>query len=63
MGRRGRNNLTEESFYFVTTPIVNFTKVFEDEECCSALINNIRHYQKKYEFTVLAPLFFGVNDD
>lgn len=54
MSRRGRNNLTQESFYFVTTTIVNFAKVFEDENCCSALISNIKHYQNKYNFTVLA---------
>ncbi|MGD8780723.1 MAG: hypothetical protein PVH88_17375 [Ignavibacteria bacterium] len=54
MSRRGRNNLTEENFFFVTTTIVNLAKVFEDEECCDALINNIKHYQKKYSFAILA---------
>ncbi len=32
MSRRGRNKLIEENFFFVTTTIVNFAKVFEDEE-------------------------------
>ncbi len=54
MSRRGRKKLTEENFFFVTTTIVNFAKVFADELCCDALINNIKHYQKKYEFVILA---------
>jgi hypothetical protein len=31
MSRRGRSKLTEENFFFVTTTIVNFVKVFDDE--------------------------------
>jgi REP element-mobilizing transposase RayT len=54
MGRRGRFNLTDESIFFVTTTIVEFTKVFYKDIYCDILINNIIHYQKKYHFNILA---------
>lgn len=54
MGTRGRNNLTGESFFFVTTTVINFAKVFVYEDCCQKLIDNILHYQKKYCFEILA---------
>ncbi len=54
MSRRGRNKLIEENFFFVTTTIVNFAKIFEDEECCNVLVSNIKYYQKKYNFVMLA---------
>jgi len=54
MSRRGKNNLTEESIFFVTTTVVKFTNVFEEDKYCDLLIHNIKHYQKKYNFTVLA---------
>ena len=54
MALRGRSNLTEESFFFVTTTVVDFLKVFSDTKCCDALISNIKHYQKKYNFDILA---------
>lgn len=54
MGLRGRNNLTEEHFFFVTTTVLNFAKVFEDNKICDILINNIKHYQKLYKFEIIA---------
>jgi len=54
MGRRGRLNLTDESIFFVTTTVVEFTRVFTKEIYCEILIKNIIHYQKKYHFKVLA---------
>ncbi|MHB8905238.1 MAG: REP-associated tyrosine transposase [Melioribacteraceae bacterium] len=54
MGLRGRNNLTEEHFFFVTTTIINFSKVFVKDSYCDLLLKNIKHYQQRYEFEVLA---------
>ena len=53
MGLRNRTNLTEEQFYFVTTTVRNFTNVFVNEKYCNILIDNIKHYQKKYQFIIL----------
>ena len=53
MGRRGRNNLTDEHFFFVTTTVVNFTPIFKSHKFCDVLISNIKHYRKKYKFIVL----------
>jgi REP element-mobilizing transposase RayT len=54
MGLRGRNNLTDESFFFVTTTIINFYEVFNNNACCDILINNIKHYQSRYRFEIIA---------
>ncbi len=54
MGLRGRSNLTDESLFFVTTTIVNFTKVFVDDVYCDLLIKNIKHYQARYKFNIIA---------
>jgi len=54
MGRRGRLNLTEEQFYFVTTTVVKFTHVFSYEPFCEILIKNIKHYKMRYKFDVLS---------
>ncbi|MCP5064688.1 MAG: hypothetical protein GY936_19810 [Ignavibacteriae bacterium] len=48
-----RNNLTEEHFYFVTTTVRNFSNVFINDKYCNILINNIKHYQKRYKFIIL----------
>lgn len=53
MGRRGRSNLTEERFYFVTTTVVRFTLIFTNHQYCEILISNIRYYKEKYKFTIL----------
>lgn len=53
MPLRGRNNLTGESYFFVTTTVVKFLNVFSDEHACDILISNIKHYQSKYHFTIL----------
>lgn len=54
MGLRNRNSISEEQFYFVTTTVKKFSNVFINNKYCSILINNIKHYQNKYKFTVLA---------
>jgi putative transposase len=54
MGLRGRNNLIEEHFFFVTTTVLNFNKVFIRDTYCNILINNIRYYQERYKFEILA---------
>ena len=32
MGRRGRNNLIDESIFFVTTTVIRFRKVFINQK-------------------------------
>lgn len=54
MGLRGRTNLANESFFFVTTTVLNFARVFENESCCELMIKNIRHYQTRYEYEIIA---------
>ena len=53
MGRRGRENLSEESFFFVTTTVTDWADVFVEDCYCDILIRNIKHYQQRYAFTVL----------
>jgi REP element-mobilizing transposase RayT len=53
MGRRGRNNLSEERFFFVTTTVVKFLPIFSNQHFCEILISNIKHYREKYNFVVL----------
>jgi len=53
VGRRGRNNLTEETHFFVTATIENFKPVFSDEQCCQILMDNLSHYKNKYQFKIL----------
>ncbi len=53
MGLRGRNNLTNERYFFVTTTVVRFLKVFSSPKACDILINNIKYYQCKYKFAIL----------
>lgn len=53
MGRRGRNNLKDEAFFFVTTTVVKFIPVFNNPLICDILISNIKHYLHKYKFSIL----------
>lgn len=53
MGRRGRLNLTEERFYFITTTVAKFTNIFSYSPFCDILIENIKHYRKRYKFDTL----------
>jgi putative transposase len=53
MGRRGRSNLIEERFYFVTTTVVRFTPIFINHRFCDILISNIKFYREKYKFIIL----------
>ena len=54
MSLRGREKLRDESFFFITTSVVNNERVFIHDACCQALVNNIKYYQKKYMFNILA---------
>jgi REP element-mobilizing transposase RayT len=54
MARRGRNSLIAEHFFFVTTTVVKWAHVFTEDKYCDILIKNIKHYQKRYKFSVLA---------
>jgi len=54
MGRRGRSNLINESFFFVTTTIVKFYPLFANPVFSDLLIENIKHYQNKFNFEILA---------
>ena len=53
MPLRGRSNLVDEHFFFATTTIVKFARIFVDDECCDVLVRNIKHYQKRYHFVIL----------
>lgn len=53
MGLRGRSNLTNETFFFITTTVVRFLPVFTNHNVCELLIKNIKYYQKKYRFKIL----------
>lgn len=53
MGRRGRNNLIGEHFFFVTTTVVRFLPIFSNSSFCDILINNIKYYREKFHFDVL----------
>jgi len=54
MGLRGRNNLTNCTCFFITTTVLNFRNIFLDNYSCQLLIENIKHYQKKYNYSLLA---------
>jgi len=54
MGLRGRNNLKGETFFFVTTTVVRFLPIFKNQCFCDILIDNIKYYQRKYMFDILA---------
>jgi putative transposase len=54
MGRRGRSFNTTDTLFFVTSTVVNFAKVFTDEKYCKILIDNIKHYQQRFQFDILA---------
>jgi len=46
MGRRGRLNLKEERFYFVTITVVRYINIFSYSPFCDILIENIKHIEK-----------------
>jgi REP-associated tyrosine transposase len=54
MGLRGKTNLTDEHLFFVTTTTIGSIKIFTEDIYCDILINNIKHYQEKYKFEILA---------
>jgi REP element-mobilizing transposase RayT len=54
MGLRHRNALTDCTIFFVTTTVVSFLSIFADPAACNILIRNIKHYQERYKFSILA---------
>lgn len=54
MALRGRSNLTDEHFFFVTTTVVNFVNIFKNDIYCDLLLKNIKHYRERYHFNILA---------
>ena len=54
MSLRGREKLTDESIFFITTSIINHANVFTKDKYCDILVRNILHYQKRYCFIILA---------
>jgi REP element-mobilizing transposase RayT len=54
MSLRHRNSLIDNPIFFVTTTVINFLNVFTDPKACDILVSNIKHYQEKYHFTILA---------
>jgi len=54
MGLRGRSSVEEESFFFITTTVVKFQPIFTNSCYCDILLDNIRYYQQKYKFEILA---------
>jgi REP element-mobilizing transposase RayT len=53
MARRGRSNLANEHFFFVTTTVVQWAQVFTKDKYCEILLDNIKHYQQRFKFTIL----------
>lgn len=53
MGLRGRTIVKKDEIYFVTTTVVEYSRIFINEIYCDLLVNNILHYQKRYQFTIL----------
>ncbi len=53
MGRRGRANLVDEEFFFVTTTIVEHAPVFGERKYCNLLIRQIKTWQAHFQFAIL----------
>jgi len=54
MSRRGRLRFKSAQTFFVTTTVVNFAAVFREDRYCEILVRNIKHYQQRYRFRILA---------
>ncbi len=53
MGRRGRATLADEHFFFVTTTVVEYARVFAEDKYCNILIGQIKHWQVHFGFIIL----------
>lgn len=53
MPLRGRSNLADARFFFVTTTLVLFANIFAEDRYCDILVHNIKHYQERYRFVIL----------
>ncbi|HEX37433.1 MAG TPA: transposase [Candidatus Cloacimonetes bacterium] len=54
MALRGRSYFNDENCFFVTTTVINHLNVFSSPNACEILIKNIKYYQEKYHFQILA---------
>jgi REP-associated tyrosine transposase len=55
MGKRNRNSYEQlGNLFFVTSTIVGFVEVFESEPLCDIMIENLRFYQDRGDFTIIA---------
>ncbi len=54
MGLRNRikYNLSQNSYFFVTTTVEGYRNIFTNDIYCNILIKNIKHYQIRYRFTL-----------
>jgi REP element-mobilizing transposase RayT len=53
MGRRGRANLTDEQFFFVTTTVVEYAHAFAEDKYCDILIDQLKRWQVHFQFAIL----------
>ncbi len=53
MPLRGRLSLADERYFFVTTTVVRYARVFAEDKYCDILVRNIKHYQRQYLFDIL----------
>ena len=53
MGRRGWANLADEQFFFVTTTVAEYARVFTEDKYCNILIRQIKTWQAYFGFIVL----------
>lgn len=54
MGLRGRTRLTDYSLFFVTTTCHDFLPLIESKEMKDLLIENLNHYNEKYDAEIVA---------
>ncbi len=54
MSLRHRNSLIGCTLFFITTTVWQFLEPFADSKACDLLIENIKHYQERYKFIILA---------
>ena len=53
MPLRGRSNLDNEHFFFVTTSVVGHASLFVEDKYCDVLVHNIKYYQLQLGFAIL----------
>ena len=53
MGLRGRSNLVDEQFFFVTTTVIEHANVFAEDKYCDILIDQLKRWQVHFQFAIL----------